>query len=322
MEGTPTKCPVWGTPATELSASPYRERITYDSPRLGGCITFTSGAIDTIAHNPRNRLSLTNWIIDQRRQGDPEPQVDRDAVRRIKNSQQVDLTPAARYQNLLSYLEIASSLLGAQLKIAGTVDEEYNRRQLELLAWTGSTEPAEFIFLISQAEKAGLVERPTTSHIRLSLEGHNYVAMQRAKKVDSAQAFVAMWFDKRMHDIYETGIEPAILDAGYKPLRIDRKEHSNKVDDEIIAEIRRSRFVVADFTSERDKPRGGVYFEAGFAQGLNLPVIWTCKSDLIDQLHFDTRQFNHIVWEEAVDLRKALTNRIVAVLGPGPIKAN
>ncbi len=63
-------------------------------------------------------------------------------------------------------------------------------------------------------------------------------------------------------------------------------------------------------------PRGGVYYEAGFAQGLGIPVIWTVKADHIDHVHFDTRQFNHITWTDAADLREKLKNRIGAVLGP------
>jgi hypothetical protein len=85
--------------------------------------------------------------------------------------------------------------------------------------------------------------------------------------------------------------------SGYEPRRVDQKHHHlNKVDDEIIAEIRRSRFLVADFTCEPDKVRGGVYFETGFAMGLNIPIIWTCKDTSMKDLHFDTRQFPHIVW--------------------------
>src|SRR5436305_13402542 len=97
------------------------------------------------------------------------------------------------------------------------------------------------------------------------------------------------------------GFDRAVRDAGYRPLRIDRKEHNNKIDDEIVAEIRRSKFVIADFTSEPDRPRGGVYFEAGYAMGFGTPVIWTCKEDLISQVHFDTRQFNHIIWKTPDD---------------------
>ena len=58
---------------------------------------------------------------------------------------------------------------------------------------------------------------------------------------------MAMWFDDEMDAAYSNGIEPAIIDAGYRPVRIDRKPDVNKIDDEIIAEIRRSRFLVSGF---------------------------------------------------------------------------
>ena len=35
-----------------------------------------------------------------------------------------------------------------------------------------------------------------------------------------------------------------------------------------------------------------------FRSLLDIPVIFTCRSDKIDQIHFDTRQFNHVVWNE------------------------
>ena len=63
------------------------------------------------------------------------------------------------------------------------------------------------------------------------------------------------------------GIMPGIEDAGYKPYLVDEDEHIDKIDDKIIAEIRRSRFIVADFTHGEKGARGGVYFEAGFALG-------------------------------------------------------
>jgi hypothetical protein len=136
---------------------------------------------------------------------------------------------------------------------------------------------------------------------------------------DKEQAFVAMWFNPVTDSAYNDGIAQAIFNRGYKPLRIDNKEHANKIDDEIIAEIRRSRFVIADFTCEKEKVRGGVYYEAGFAAGLSIPVIWTCHKDSFDYLHFDTRQYNHIVWESPKDLRVKLEARIGAVVGEGPL---
>ena len=123
---------------------------------------------------------------------------------------------------------------------------------------------------------------------------------------------------KALNEAFEHGIEPAIKDTGFNPLRIDRKEHINKIDDEIIAELRRSRFIVADFTHGKDGARGGVYYEAGFAHGLNLPVIFTCREDAVETLHFDTEHYNHIVWSNPMELREKLKNRILAVIGEGP----
>jgi hypothetical protein len=132
----------------------------------------------------------------------------------------------------------------------------------------------------------------------------------------STQGFVAMWFSDEMTIAWEKGFFPAIDRAGYTPHRIDKKEHINKICDEIIAEIRRSRFVVADFTGQR----GGVYYEAGYAGGREIPVIWTCHKDDLNKLHFDIRQYSCIDWTTPEDLAQRLQLRIEAVIGEGPFK--
>ena len=151
----------------------------------------------------------------------------------------------------------------------------------------------------------------------VTVNGYRQIAEQESH-VATTQAFVAMWFHDETDDAFKHGIKPAIEAAGYTPLRIDQKPDVNKIDDEIIAEIRRSRFLVADFTQDKEGARGGVYFEAGFAQGLGIPVIYTCRKDVMDKLHFDTRQYAHIVWETPDDLRNGLLNRILARIGEGP----
>jgi hypothetical protein len=54
----------------------------------------------------------------------------------------------------------------------------------------------------------------------------------------SRNAFVAMWFDRSLDSIYKDAMEPAIHDAGYEAVRIDKTEHLNRIDDEIIAQLR------------------------------------------------------------------------------------
>ncbi len=127
----------------------------------------------------------------------------------------------------------------------------------------------------------------------------------------SKQCFVAMWFDESLNEFYQNGVAKAIHAAHFSPRRIDNKEHVNKIDDEIIKEINRSRFIVADFTEHR----GGVYYEAGYGMGLGIPIIWTCRKDHIEGLHFDIRQYNCLLWEDGKidEFAQKLQNRIEAL---------
>src|SRR6185436_5974266 len=111
-----------------------------------------------------------------------------------------------------------------------------------------------------------------------------------------------------MELVRDNALIPAVDGAGYEPKVINLHEHSNRIDDEIVALIRRSKFVVADFTGSR----GGVYFESGFALGLGLPVIWTCKRSTLekDTLHFDVSQFNSLPWEEGEQACAAFKRRL------------
>jgi nucleoside 2-deoxyribosyltransferase len=145
----------------------------------------------------------------------------------------------------------------------------------------------------------------------LTANGWRHVEELEKPNIESKQAFVAMWFDDQMAAAYAQGIAWIEQDTDFKPLPINRKQFNDKICDQIVAEIRRSRFLIADVTGHRQ----GVYFEAGFAMGLGLPVIWTCRKDQIDECHFDTRQYNHITWETPEELRKKLKDRILATIG-------
>lgn len=146
----------------------------------------------------------------------------------------------------------------------------------------------------------------------ITLDGWKRIADLRTHRRDSRQAFVAMWFDDSMSGAWSEGFKKGIeRTSRFSAQRIDELEHSGKIDDRIVAEIRRSGLVVADFTGNR----GGVYFEAGFALGLSIPVIWSCRSDWLDRVHFDTRQYNHVVWDDPADLADKLYWRILAVIG-------
>ncbi len=185
---------------------------------------------------------------------------------------------------------------------------------LEALAWSESIRDIEIMQFVKYFTTEGWLDNSTGAYYTITVPGYEHVAEQTTKR-DSSQCFVAMWFDDSMNQAYEEGIKKAVEECGYKALRIDKKPDVNKIDDEIIAEIRRSGFVVADFTHDEKGDRGAVYYEAGFAYGLGLEVIYSCRKAPQNELNFDTRQYYHILWETPEDLCKQLRHRIRARVG-------
>jgi nucleoside 2-deoxyribosyltransferase len=297
---------------------PGPDSLIVNSPRAGGEYIVTRSAERSVRRLDNDmKARLTWWLVEQRRQGETCPKITSytlDAIRSLPMPSIIE-----RRDRVLDFVAARSPTIATRIQLAGVVTDELRALKHALAAHTGSQSDAEVSDLIRFAKEAQLLEGPEILH--LTFKGWTYIEERRARQIASVQGFVAMWISAEMEQAYERGFARAIRDSGYEPRRIDRKEHINKIDDEIIAEIRRSRFLVADFTSEAEKPRGGVYFEAGFAFGLNIPVIWSCREDLVKHLHFDTRQFNHIVWTEAEDLYQKLKNRIGAVLGDGPLVA-
>lgn len=164
--------------------------------------------------------------------------------------------------------------------------------------------------LLGLLHQMGRVEQVEPWLVRITPGGWQHVEALEAARIQSKQAFVAMWFDPKMDDAYTDGIKPALEATGFTPFRVDRTEFTGKIDDRIIVELRRSGFLIADFTGHRQ----GVYFETGFAMGLGREVIWCCHFDHIEAAHFDTRQYNHITWRTPAELRTRLINRIRAII--------
>ena len=303
------KCPIWGTICEDFDTVNF-DGHSVDSSRAGGRYEITGRAISVVNKlTPLEKAKLSRWIYGQNLLG-IVPRIDSAVVEDVPNWPMPSVP--SRIDRFLQFVELETKgAIGAGVQISKT-----------MLAAAVVVNKDQMNFLIDQAESLGWMKvmravrySPT---VGVTVKGYQRLEDLRGAQPNSDQAFVAMWFDDAMNDAWENGFEPAIVDAGYKPMRIDRKEHINKIDDEIIAEIRRSRFLVADFTSEKEKPRGGVYYEAGFAHGLNIPVIYTCREDCIEDIHFDTRQFNHLTWNTPDDLRADLAKRISAVLGDGP----
>lgn len=328
MSNIPSECPIWGTKAIrDLLTDP--KKSVYDSPRAGGKYLITSlNAQYLRVLSDDTKARLTDWMIKQRQLGTEYPEITKEQIDQAKKARNPSVIE--RTNRLLEYYAKKSDIPGSIIDWKqNTFDEN------EILANCGSSflirsnpgrpnpGKTDLKFLFEYLERKGFIRYDQRvklpSEVIVTVEGYAHLESLQSVQVASNQAFVAMWFHDSMEEAYTEGIKPAIEDAGYTSFRIDRKQHNNRIDDEIIAEIRRSRFLVADFSQDDKGARGGVYYEAGFAHGLDIPVIFTCRKKNLNDLHFDTRQFNHIVWETPDDLRAQLLNRITATIGDGPL---
>ena len=302
------RCLIWGTSA-EVGHVGRRDMYWVESPRAGGRYKIT-GSADAMIENgcldAAAKARLTTVLIDRRRDGEHVPIVDSTLLEETKETPL--LPPAERAARLLKHIAAReSSAPGHQVILGHPISPE-------ALAYSESWNDGQINTLLEYLEaKRWLTVQRSLDGIECTVTvlGHEPITGEN-RRSQVREAFVAMWFDEQMNDAYEMGIKPAIRDAGFVPIRIDEKKDANRIDDDILNAITQSRFVVADMTHGSDGVRGSVYFEAGFAHGFGLDVIYCCRRDCIDRLPFDTRQYHHIVWDTPTGLRAELAERIRA----------
>ena len=330
LESRHTNCVIW----PEYSATRHdlgSGLFQYYSSRVNsGHYRISQETIDAMNANgwfqhPYVAKRLTTHLIDEWLLDNDPPLIAIDLIRDIE--ERSPLPVYTRADRLLRYLSGETFTVGEYIHLKKMTDENDSTTDrydptLGALAWSESEKWGEVEFLLRYLKTNGWVQfdRDDREAINciVTVDGHSKIAEAETGQ-DFAQCFVAMWFNPSMDEAYEKGIRPAIEATGYRPLRIDRKEDLlGKIDDAIIAEIRKSKFVVADFTHGAGGARGSVYYEAGFAHGLDIPVIFLCRKESMDDLPFDTRQFPHIDWTTPDELRERLKSRILASLDEGP----
>jgi hypothetical protein len=182
---------------------------------------------------------------------------------------------------------------------------------------------AGLLWVLNNLRTAGLLDYSTpgangfeqTFSLQLTMAGWNKYAQLKEIRNNSRTAFMAMKFgDAPLDDMVETCFKPAVKRAGFELKKLTDEQPAGLIDDQIKAAILSGRFVIADLTHGSH----GAYWEAGFAEGLNLPVIYTCEKTVWDEkeTHFDTNHMLTIVWDSAKpkETGDALTATIRATL--------
>jgi len=127
---------------------------------------------------------------------------------------------------------------------------------------------------------------------------------------NNKQAFIAIAFSDEMKEVQEA-IEKGIRKAGFVPHVMNKNKHNNQIVPEILYQIRQSKFIIAEFTTNNN----GAYYEAGYAAGLGKDVIHLCRKDEFEKDgHFDIKQKSTILWENTSEIEDNLCEHIKATI--------
>jgi hypothetical protein len=150
---------------------------------------------------------------------------------------------------------------------------------------------------------------------RLTLSGWERYAALKAARAETRTAFMAMKFDDtEMNECVAKCFKPAVSRAGFVLSDLMEGQQAGLIDDQLRNALRIARFVIADLTHGSH----GAYWEAGFAEGLGRPVIYTCRKAEWEErkTHFDTDHLVTVPWssENFGEAGRKLTATIRATL--------
>lgn len=301
-----TKCPVCSI-EEDFSAEMDIKDIFHIKCYRCGSFSITRTALLTLPKEVKNH-SLSAWIRQIATDGRPAPDFDSSSLKIVLKNLP-SYSPVEKQMILLRGIMKVTKFPGEKILLAPNIDYP--------LAW--ATNENELNYYVKALHERGLIEKLDEEpfetefphEIRISPKGWELLERYELSTSFPDQVFIAMSFSDKLNDIWEFGIKQAVEKAGYRPYRIDKDPHNERIDSKIISEIKNSRFLIADVTEQKQ----GVYYEAGFAQGLNRQVIWSVREDDLKNVHFDTRQFGHVVWKDIKDLQKKLYEMICAVVG-------
>jgi len=301
---TQGRCPVCGTQAQLLGpVADFADTDAIECPRCGRFLI--SGTVRVVLENLVQRRAINSSRLshvlrlryDARRQPPP-------FLRQVSDIQpyQDDPThtsPQEQIDNLIlwigknqgaphEWIESTAWPLAARIGAAISPDD--------------NSEPG-LTWILRSYEGSGLFSFRSNSNgtavqYQLKLNGWARFAELSRRIVNSRNAFMAMKFgDATLDKVLKDCFQPAAARAGFTLRPLNEQPVAGLIDNQVRAAIRTARFVIADLSHDNN----GAYFEAGFTEGLGLPVIYTCEAGKFsrEKTHFDTNHMVTVLWDAA-----------------------
>lgn len=258
------------------------------------------------------RAKIKYFVLNAARKGEQRPVLTSDLLSSLSARELP--APAEVVENMLEF--VGDSLrhrYGQSVTLTLMMSAQFGAATQMELRWILENMPSTLIM------QSRLPHSPVSmeTQCQLTFEGWARYREIKSRGVNSRRAFMAMPFGtKRVVDAFERIFRPAVAAAGFELVKVADHPRAGLIDDQIMVDIRNSRFVVADLTEENR----GAYWESGFAEGLGKPVIYTCDRAWFEKekTHFDTNHRNTVLWDlDAPDDARARLTAAVRNTLPG-----
>src|ERR1700682_250400 len=281
-------CPVCKCQANIETETEHGERLGIDCPACGS-FNIRVELAASLRDDERPRLS--HRIRKMQRPGE-RVEVSSDLAERLKSDPLPG--PSEQEDNFLLFA-------GDSLRVANPVDYypifPPNVIPSLVRATIGAyDEPSMWVILRDFLQLEGLAEWRNEGgnkpQVRLTSKGwQRYDGLKRSV-VESRFAFMAMPFNDALLDrVFDECFKPAVAEPGYELRRITDGQRAGLIDDQLRVAIRQAKITIAELTSGNK----GVYWEAGFGEGLGRHVVYTCEKSYWDNSstkpHFDINHY-------------------------------
>jgi hypothetical protein len=126
---------------------------------------------------------------------------------------------------------------------------------------------------------------------------------------EKGYAFIVMAINPDNHELADVldSIKTVAKQCGIHAERVDEVQTNERITDRILESIKKAEFVIVDLTHSRPN----VFYEAGYAQGLNKTPIYIAKDGT--HLEFDLKDYPVIFFKNMRGLRGELEARLKAI---------
>jgi len=240
-------------------------------------------------YSQADRALISGWVRERWRRREPNllvlsADID-DAIQSLPR-----LQPPEKAERLLLLLENLTPHIGARVPYKDVTTAD---------AWAEN--PTELNSYRNWLAGRHLVDIAGNTSYELTMDGWAEAKrLRQQRQAVGNRAFMAMQFgDSRLDVLVAQHFVPAVKAAGFDLRRLDEGQPAGLIDDQLRVRIRTARFMVSDITHGNN----GTYWEAGYAEGLGRPVIYSCEKSVFDGMdkskraHFDTNHLVTVLWE-------------------------